>query len=315
MESFFSLTVTVEPDRQRFAGFASEAVQELGGSPFAAGPCLVAFLRLLREHSSRGSGGMKARLCLEGNRLFGLCDGRRMLLATLPGEPPSETVRRVAEHLRNASENADPELLMRRNRLISRELEEARARAAAEMAQLEATLEKKKRELQDSIRQAETDGLTGLLNRGAYDQHLKDALSRNVRQRYPLSLVLLDLDKFKSINDTHGHQYGDEYLKRAARSMREASRDQVDEVCRIGGDEFAIIVHAGVDTAARIAARVLELMDNKVSIGIAQLRADDTAKTLVARADEALYEAKGRGRGQMAVADPAVVEGWQGAAG
>lgn len=314
MESFFSLTVTIEPDRQRFARFAAEAVHDLGGNPFAAGPSLVAFLGLLREHTSRGAGGMKALLCLEGERLFGVCNGRRLLLATLPGEPSSETVLGVAEHLRNASENADPELLVRRNRLISSELEQARERAAAEMAQLEAMLEKKKRELQDSIRQAETDGLTGLLNRGAYDQHLQDAVTRNARQRYPLSLVLLDLDKFKEINDAHGHQYGDEYLRRAARSMREASRDQVDEVCRIGGDEFAIIVHAGVDTAARIAERVLELMDHRISIGVAQLRADDTLKTLVARADEALYEAKGRGRGQMALAEGTGVEGWQGAA-
>jgi len=126
---------------------------------------------------------------------------------------------------------------------------------------------------------------------------------RALRQDEPLTLLLLDLDHFKEINDRHGHQYGDAYLKRMAEAMRSAVRDDVDQCCRIGGDEFAILLYAGEGVAERVARRVLEAMDGRVSIGIAGLREGDTEERLVARADAALYEAKRRGRGQAVVAE------------
>ena len=112
---------------------------------------------------------------------------------------------------------------------------------------------------------------------------------------------MLDLDYFKQVNDTLGHQAGDEVLKNMALFMTQFTRKDVDHVCRMGGDEFAIIFFAQTDIASRAAEKILESMDGKVSIGIALLRSDDTVESLSARTDEALYEAKERGRGQIVI--------------
>src|SRR4030067_1322428 len=90
------------------------------------------------------------------------------------------------------------------------------------MQELETLLEMKKTELNKSILAAQTDGLTGLYNRSGYDMRLREAFLRCKHQGEQLCLMLLDLDKFKEVNDTHGHQFGDEYLRKmaGARSAR-----------------------------------------------------------------------------------------------
>src|SRR4030066_664376 len=94
----------------------------------------------------------------------------------LPLTPDPQKVDKLAEQLRFASESADPELLKRRNRQISEDLERYMREAAAQIAEMESVLEKKKRELEASVHQAETDALTGLHNRGAYDLRLREAM-------------------------------------------------------------------------------------------------------------------------------------------
>lgn len=301
MEQFFSLSVVTEPDRQRFARFAIEAVEELGGSPFTAASRTSDLLGMLRTYCGRSDGLVTAGLGVADRSLCAFCGEHTMEISDLPREPEPERIERLGERLRSRSESTDPELLKRRNERITSELEQAKARAAAEMSELEEVLEHKKLELAESIRIAETDSLTGLLNRGAYDSRLRDAVRRCTRQHQPLSLILLDLDKFKEINDTHGHQYGDEYLRKMAGSMCQSVRADVDFPCRVGGDEFAIVVNAGADVAERIADKVLERMAGRVSAGVAGLRPEDDMDTLVARADAALYEAKEAGRGRVRV--------------
>jgi diguanylate cyclase (GGDEF)-like protein len=297
-----NLTVVVEPDRQRLARFAMETVEALGGNPFATAARLDALLKQLRDDSIKAEIPIEVSLHLDEVKLSLAWPQHRETLSVLAEAPSSNTVTELAKKLKNASESADTSLLMLRNQQISVDLERAKQRAAAEMAQLEAALEKKKSELQESIREAQTDSLTGLYNRGAYDSRLREAVLRCQRQSEPLCLILLDLDYFKQINDTHGHQYGDEYLKRMAQAMRQAVREHVDHVCRMGGDEFAIVVFSDIAIAERVAAKILELMENRVSIGIAPVKADDTAESFIARTDAALYEAKHRGRGQFVVA-------------
>jgi diguanylate cyclase (GGDEF)-like protein len=294
--------VAVEPDRQRLARFVLESVAALGGNVFAATGALDGLLRELRQAGARSQSPIETRLELADTSLSLAWDDRRDPLARLAESPAPHTVEALATRLRESSEAADSALLIQRNRQISADLERARERARAEMAELETMLENKKLELQESLRRAETDSLTGLYNRGAYDRRLREAFLRSQRQGEPLSLVLLDLDKFKEINDTHGHQYGDEYLRRMADTLRAAVRQNVDLPCRMGGDEFAIVVFAGVAIAERVAAKVLELMERRVSIGVAQAEAGDTVETLVARADAALYDAKHRGRGRFVTA-------------
>ncbi len=299
MHALFSLTILVEPDRHRFARLALEAVRALAGNAFFAAPRLAETVRNLREECGRTGGAVTACVQVDGDRVEAACGSRRLLLAQLPREPAFSDLTELSARLRQSGESADPELLMRRNREVSRQLERAKARAAVEMAELEAMLERKKEELRETLHRAETDGLTGLLNRRAYDRHLREAVTRSHRQHQPLSLLLLDLDHFKDINDAHGHQYGDAYLKRMADSLRRAARDGVDHACRFGGDEFAVIAFGDLKAAAGIAHRALQMMDNRISVGIAELDEGEQAEQLIARADAALYRAKREGRGRI----------------
>ncbi|GAB6044083.1 GGDEF domain-containing protein [Endothiovibrio diazotrophicus] len=300
MKELFTLSLLVEPDRQRFARFVIDATRALDGDLFSVTARLYSLLQRLREEEARLGGSIEVGLRLEGDRLVVHWDGGGIdEFPRLPVTPEPMRVEELAEQLRMASETADPELLKRRNRKISEDLERFTKVAAQQMAEMETMLERKKEELEASIRQAETDALTGLLNRGAYDDRLRKALARAQRQGEEMVLLLLDLDHFKQINDTHGHQYGDDYLRRMAEVMERAVRENVDLPCRIGGDEFAIIAFTGMEAAERIAQRVLEEMNRKVSIGIARALRHDSVDTLVARTDEALYAAKAQGRGRF----------------
>lgn len=299
MKTLFSLSTVVEPDRQRLARFAVDVVRALNGNLFAAVAALTQALDQLRAANAASEVPLDVSLVCDNDRLL-LCWGEtRQGLITLRETPAPASLEALAAQMRKASESTDPELLRRRNQKIAADLELANQRAAREMAELESMLERKKDELQESIRLAETDSLTGLLNRGAYDDRLRTAVLRCVRQHEELCLILLDLDKFKAINDTHGHQYGDAYLQRMADAMRGAVREHVDIACRMGGDEFAIIAMSGVTVARRIAERVMKAMDGRVSAGIAQLLPGESVVSLVARADAALYDAKREGRGRV----------------
>ncbi|MGA7801778.1 MAG: GGDEF domain-containing protein [Gammaproteobacteria bacterium] len=299
MKTLFSLSTVVEPDRQRLVRFAVDVVRSLGGNLFAAVAALNAVLDRLREANAASDVPLQVILGCDVDRVL-LCWGEmRHELTRLRDAPEPRALEALAQRLRKAGESTDPELLRRRNHQIAADLERAKQRAAQEMAELESMLERKKEELQESIHLAETDSLTGLLNRGAYDDRLRTAVLRCSRQHEELSLILLDLDKFKAINDTHGHQYGDAYLQRMAGAMCAAIRQHVDIACRMGGDEFAIIALCAAPVALRIAERVVASMDGKVSAGIAQLVSNESVVSLVARADAALYDAKRSGRGRV----------------
>lgn len=303
MVTIFQLTAIIEPDRQRFVQLAMDAVAALGGNVFSATATLDSLLQQLRKDTASAAQPTDVALFLSERTLYIGWHEHRHVVALLNEPPADAEIAALSERLKHASEAADTELLKRRNLQISQDLEQAKARAQVELKQLEAALDTKKSELQESLRLAEIDALTGLYNRGAYDHRLQQALARCRRQGEPLCLVLLDLDKFKEINDTHGHQYGDEYLKRMARALRAAVREHVDHPCRMGGDEFAIVLFAEMDIAKRVAQKILDGMENRVSIGIAKASREDTVEKLVARTDAALYEAKHRGRGQFVAVD------------
>jgi diguanylate cyclase (GGDEF)-like protein len=157
---------------------------------------------------------------------------------------------------------------------------------------------------------ATRDELTGLLNRREYDRILADEEERARRFRHPLGLVIVDIDRFKAINDEHGHTAGDAVLKEVAWRIAGAVRT-VDRVARIGGEEFALIlVQTDGPPALEVARRAISvvagspvaagnglLIDVTASAGVAALPADaGTAAELFAAADRALYAAKERGR-------------------
>jgi two-component system cell cycle response regulator len=166
----------------------------------------------------------------------------------------------------------------------------------------------------ETIEMAVIDGLTGLHNRRYLDSHLNTLFDRAVSRRRPLSLMITDLDRFKSINDTYGHDGGDDVLREFARRLRKNVRG-IDLACRFGGEEFVVVMP---DTDAMIAEKVAEriraeierhpfeiassgqLLNVTVSVGVSSiLRGVDSVEQLMKRADLALYEAKTGGRNRV----------------
>jgi len=153
------------------------------------------------------------------------------------------------------------------------------------------------------------DALTGLPNRVLMDDRISQSIVLAERQQQNFAVMLLDLDRFKSVNDSLGHRAGDELLQEVARRLKSVARD-IDTVVRLGGDEFVLVITPSPerDAAQRVAARILEALQAPVriagveihtspSIGIA-FYPDDAAnvESLVAHADAAMYSAKQRGR-------------------
>jgi diguanylate cyclase (GGDEF)-like protein len=160
-----------------------------------------------------------------------------------------------------------------------------------------------------------TDGLTGLLNPRAFNQRLRHEVERSKRSGGPLALLVLDLDRFKSLNDAHGHAVGDRALTRVGRAIFGTMR-AIDVGGRLGGDEFGLLAANTTSAAATVLAeRLREAVareasreqgsDVTVSIGVVTFepaidRLDD-GSTLMRAADDAMYAAKHAGRNRIAV--------------
>lgn len=303
------VNLAIEPDLQNFIQFVLGTVGSLGGNAFSA---TIATLELTRELRTAGAATgypLPASMSLRDDSLLVAWgeNGHQWTISVLPEVPSSVTLEKLRHHLQQSTAIADPALLLRRNREMERFLNETRERTEKEMRSMQRAMEKQQEDLSASILQAETDPLTGLLNRRAYDENLSRAFRRVLRQNdESLSLILFDLDYFKSINDEFGHQYGDAYLNKMAHAMRSAIRSDVDMVFRFGGDEFAAIVFAGKKIAVTKALDVLASMDGRVSIGIASISVEEPSdgdlERFIHRADDALYQAKRSGRGRV-VAD------------
>ena len=168
--------------------------------------------------------------------------------------------------------------------------------------------------VQMSVTMAVTDALTGLHNRRYMEGHLTTLVEKSQQMRRPLTLLTLDIDHFKAVNDTWGHDAGDEVLKEFARRVRKMVRG-LDLACRMGGEEFVIVmpeteIGVGMRVGERIRAAIASdpfpihggtrAIDVTVSIGASTLAAgSDTAEALMKRADEALYNAKHTGRNRV----------------
>lgn len=300
----FKHNLAIEPDVQIFTRLALSSVGELGGNPFSASIAMLEITNKLRDAGAGSGLPLPVSVVLDGLQLSIEVGDSTILLSQLREQPKDEVVHSLMQRMHKSTEVANPEVLLRRNQEMMRYLDETKARTERELAELQSNLDARQKELRESIKQAETDALTGLFNRRAYDIHLEGAFRRAMRQRNePLSLILFDLDFFKEINDTHGHQYGDAYLNKMAQSMLSVIRHDVDIAFRFGGDEFAMLLMADSDTASKKAQTVLSLMNGKVSIGINSIEVN-TPDTLsledfVHHADDALYDAKRNGRGQV----------------
>ncbi len=191
-------------------------------------------------------------------------------------------------------------------RSTGRRFEDDDVRRLEELAERAAPAIENARRFREVRDLADLDALTGLHNRRYFHEMLAREIARAQRYGRSLSLIVLDLDDFKEVNDRIGHLGGDAVLAEAAERVREVVRS-ADIACRVGGDEFAVIVpEAGLEHARELVARIRRAISYRplgsagpvgISAGIADLRAEDNAVSLFERADERLYVAKGAGKG------------------
>lgn len=173
-------------------------------------------------------------------------------------------------------------------------------------------------QLQGANRQLQTlsstDRLTGLYNRGHWEESLKQEYARHCRYDSAATLVMFDIDHFKRVNDTYGHQAGDKVIQQVAEAVREHIRD-VDIAGRYGGEEFAVLLPGtGKEGGKVFAERLRKAVEARsvvhdghvirctISLGVADLsRPTPDYKALIERADHALYQSKGNGRNQVSL--------------
>lgn len=157
---------------------------------------------------------------------------------------------------------------------------------------------------QDALKvAAATDPLTGLANRRAFEPVLARELARCERLGHPLSVAIIDLDRFKEVNDALGHQAGDRVLAETSRAWTTALRP-FDVLARAGGDEFVLMLPStGGGQAVEILGRLTRASSQGFSAGVAEAGPGSRVEDMLRRADDACYEAKRRGRGQIAVSD------------
>ncbi len=170
-------------------------------------------------------------------------------------------------------------------------------------------------QLQDAKRAGQMDALTKIHNRACFDEYLTKISELTALFAQPVCLVMIDVDRFKSINDTCGHGAGDEALKTVADCLVRTFPRRGDLVARLGGDEFVVVLRdIRIDDARGLAQRLVEAVRGvklanrtpaialSVSVGVAEWRAGDTKQAWLARADAALYRAKQAGRDRWAEA-------------
>jgi diguanylate cyclase (GGDEF)-like protein len=232
-------------------------------------------------------GDLSARVELEGS--------------VLELEMMGESFNEMARQIQGQTQLLEQQVLERTSELqgVNQELEEA-------VAQLQ--------------QQARTDGLTGLLNHRSFQEALGREIERSARYGQPLALMMIDVDHFKSYNDTHGHPAGDEVLKTLA-GLFLGSLRSTDRVARYGGEEFAVLViNSDMESATRVGTKIIEAVRSQafrgeaqsqpsgqvtISVGVAcyPSHAQDGASLLEA-ADQALYAAKNAGRDRLSQAPP-----------
>lgn len=185
-----------------------------------------------------------------------------------------------------------------------------------ELSELSRELGKKNREIEKANQKitelSRTDPLTGLANRRYFQERYEEAFAFSKRHEFPLSLVMMDIDHFKHVNDAYGHDAGDEVLKAFGAILKDSCRTE-DFPARFGGEEFIAFLPRTAQNEALVfgnrvrkafsSADILHNGENiTISAGIAELKPEeDTREGLVRRADQALYEAKEKGRNRCEI--------------
>jgi diguanylate cyclase (GGDEF)-like protein len=166
-------------------------------------------------------------------------------------------------------------------------------------------------------RQATTDGLTGLVNHKTFYEILEKELWRSRRYGGRISLIMVDVDNLKNVNDVYGHRAGDKALREISKRIKECIR-QIDTAARYGGDEFAVILlNTSLSDATVVAQRMVDAVANSpatwnkeqialsISVGLGKYDADSAPEDITSRSDQALYTAKQAGKNTVRIFEPA----------
>lgn len=217
----------------------------------------------------------------------------------------SERVDKITQSLQSGEANskeivAAGELMVSANRQLQTQLAEAKAE-----------IDRQRNELGRSARDAMTDPLTGIPNRRALDHELSMLIAQHRRRSTTFSVIMVDIDHFKRVNDQNGHMVGDKVLKAFARNLTNCFRE-LDFIGRFGGEEFAVILpRTSLRLAGDAAERARESIANcedfstdvilkiTASFGVAEIVGNETEMEVAQRADNALYAAKKAGRNQV----------------
>ena len=168
-------------------------------------------------------------------------------------------------------------------------------------------------DLEQSVNLAVKDGLTGLFNRRYFDIHLKQMIEKANKESIKLYLLMCDIDNFKHVNDTYGHQAGDKVLTTVSRILKNTLR-VTDLIARFGGEEFTILltdidISKAIETAERVRVKIeymdfhiedqIEPLKKTISIGVTEYKKEESIESFIERADKAMYEAKTTGKNKV----------------
>jgi diguanylate cyclase len=205
---------------------------------------------------------------------------------------------------------------------IDRALRERREAQQRQFTQLAATLDTLGRQLEEAKKESATDPLTGVGNRKHFDLMAARAVQLHALGRGAVTLLMVDMNRLKLINDSYGHPAGDAAIQSLAHALVKVFLRQSDVICRYGGDEFAVILNGcDVGVAQTLAKRLVDTVRTLpkphesmefalgASVGVAQLLNGEDVAQWVDRADRAMYQAKKRATSGVMVADTTVVTG------
>ncbi|MBL4621966.1 MAG: GGDEF domain-containing protein [Immundisolibacteraceae bacterium] len=269
--------------------------------------------QLFHTHVAQPDAEQVSQLTTE---VSGLISESRNLLGAMANESDKyqDSLEREGPKLQRCSSTNDLQKIINTLMADTKSMRETNATINLSLTEHVLQIGELRNQLKASRAAATVDALTGLLNRGAFDEQLIQAIDDTRAAAQPLSLIMVDIDHFKKINDAMGHLVGDKVIKAVGQAIRKQTRGQ-DTSARIGGEEFAIILSNTSTTGAEVVAENIRKAVEKIVLrktnqtekittvtlsgGIALLLDSDDPESLYDRADSELYVAKNEGRNQI----------------
>lgn len=221
--------------------------------------------------------------------------------SALTGQSDAESLKNIITHLQGETISVANSM-----QGLSKSLEESQN-----------AIEELRKQLENARAEAMVDPLTGVMNRRGFDSKMVELLDQSRSEHTPLSLAVLDIDHFKTVNDNYGHLFGDQVIRGLAQILKANIKGR-DAVARLGGEEFGLLLpETSLEGAQALSEKIRKMMESSkirrsskneeiggitVSIGVATLQGDEEPSVFYDRADQAMYASKGNGRNRVTVA-------------